>query len=119
ARPATYVYASESSASAVLDGLRAGRLFSSAGQRLDLWLEGPSQQPVLVGERAPAAHSWRARIDVEPGDGYTTRLVFHRRGQLEVLPSGAMVAGPGWVYAEVVDGSAGSPLAVTAPIWMV
>ena len=119
ARPATYVYASESSASAVLDGLRAGRLFSSAGQRLDLWLEGPSQQPVLVGERAPAAHSWRARIDVEPGDGYTTRLVFNRRGQIQLLPSGAMVAGPGWVYAEVVDGSEGSPRAVTAPIWMV
>jgi hypothetical protein len=62
ARPktATYVYARERSASAVLDALRERRVFASSGPRLDFWLENDGGVG-FVGSRVSGGN-WTPRV---------------------------------------------------------
>jgi hypothetical protein len=60
-KTATYVYARERSAAAVLDALRQRRVFASQGRRLDFWLEREASV-VLVGGRA-SGRNWTPRVE--------------------------------------------------------
>lgn len=97
-RAATYVYAREHSSEAVMDALRAKRVFASEGERLDFWLENSLGDVALVGERV-TGEGWLARSepegqiqDVAVGDGRCT-------------------------YAELRDAQ-GKLQAISAPIWI-
>jgi hypothetical protein len=100
ARPkiATYVYAHERSASAVLDALRERRVFASSGPRLDFWLENHAGL-VLMGGRASGS-DWTPRVDT----GAVVK---------EVCVTGGRRA----VYAERRDAH-GRLEAISAPIWI-
>jgi hypothetical protein len=100
ARPkaATYVYARERSAAAVLDALRQGRVFASQRARLDLWLEGDGEV-ALVGSQVSKG-KWTPRIV----QGANVK---------EVAVGSSMRA----VYAERRDAQ-GRLEAVSAPIWI-
>jgi len=64
-KTATYVYARDRSRAGVLDALRAGRVFTSAGARLDFWLEDGAGTIALVGSRV-APSDWTPRVSA-PG----------------------------------------------------
>jgi hypothetical protein len=100
-RAATFVYTREPSAEGVLDGLRRGRLFASAGPRLDLWLECGSR--TALGGQTVAADAWTPYADAEDGQTPRIRELRLDRGRC--------------VYAEV-RGVDGGLLAVSAPIWI-
>jgi predicted metal-dependent phosphoesterase TrpH len=102
-RAATYVYVRERTAAAVLDGLRARRLYASAGPRLDVWLESASGT-ALAGETVAAAADWRPRA----------------RTDAPIVPElrELGVANGRCVYAEA-RAADGALLAVSAPIWIV
>jgi hypothetical protein len=97
-KAATYVYARERSAAAVLDALRKRRLFASRGERLDFWLER-DDDIVFVGGRA-SARNWIPRVE-----------------------SGAIIKDvntPGGGYAQYAErrDAQGRLEAVSAPIWI-
>ena len=48
-KPATYVYVVDSSPAGIVQALREGRVFASAGPRLDFWLQNGAGEIALVG----------------------------------------------------------------------
>jgi PHP domain-containing protein len=97
-RAATYVYARERTAEAVMDGLRAKRVFASEGEPLEFWLENGRGDIALVGEHVsgdgwqPCSEPTSQVHDVTVGDGRC-------------------------MYAELRDAQ-GKLQAISAPIWI-
>jgi hypothetical protein len=100
ARPkiATHVYARQRSADGVLEALRARRLFASAGERLDFWLERENGEVVLGGGRA-CGERWTPRVG-EPGEVREFEVGSGR-----------------CLYAEMRDAQ-GTLVGTSAPIWI-
>jgi PHP domain len=73
-KTATYVYASERSPAAVLEALRGGRVFASAGPRLDFWLENGAGNIALVGSHVTPGH-WTPRLS---GPGFVREVELGR-----------------------------------------
>ena len=97
-RAATYVFASEHSSDAVMDGLRAKRVFASEGPRLDFWLEHSDGRVALVGEHV-TGEGWQPCS--EPASQFEEVATGHGR----------------CVYAELRDGES-QLQAISAPIWI-
>jgi hypothetical protein len=96
-RIATHVYVRERSTRGVLEALRARRLFSSRGGRLDFWLAGPRGEIALVGERTA-------------GSGWTPRVCSDGEITIHEVDDRA-------VYAEKRDAH-GVLVGASAPIWI-
>lgn len=97
AKVAAHVYVRERSTEGVLEALRARRLFSSRGGRIDCWLEAPDGTVVLAGEHASGTR-WRARAC---GEGHLSIKEVDGRA----------------VYAEKRDAH-GVLVGASAPIWI-
>jgi hypothetical protein len=98
-KPATYVYARDRSPAAVIDALRAGRVFASSGPRLDFWLEDRSGAIATLGSHVSGS-DWTPRL-LGPG------LV----GEVE------LAAGGRCLYAERRDANQRLE-AISASIWI-
>jgi hypothetical protein len=98
-RAATYVFARERTADAVLDGLRQRRIFASEAARLDFWLEEADGRTALVGETV-SGDGWQPRTE-PAADVRTVELGSARR----------------CLYAEIRDAQARLE-AISAPIWI-
>lgn len=98
ARPriATHVYVRERSTEAVLEALRARRLFASQGEPVGFWLETSDGRTVLAGERVQGT-AWTAHV---ADDRLAIRAVGRR-----------------CVYAERREPQ-GALVAISAPIWI-
>jgi hypothetical protein len=99
-KAATYVYVRERTPAAVLDALRARRLFSSAGPRLDFWLEDGAGNVALAGSRVASTSDWTPRVS---GPGHVREV--------------ALAAGGRCLFAERRDGDQGLE-AISASIWI-
>jgi PHP domain-containing protein len=94
ARAATYVYVRERTPEAVLEALRAGRVFSSEEVRLDFWLEHTANgRTALVGEEV-ARGDWEprtepaaevCRLDLNDGRRCLYATVRDAEGRLQAL----------------------------------
>lgn len=123
-RAATYVYARERSTAAVLEGLRARRLYASTGPRLDVWLEGADGAVALAGGAVTASDGWRVRAALAGAavsEALQVRLVAAPLGGAPFpLADGDLLAPDRAVrvYAEAVEPSPNGELlrALTAPI---
>jgi hypothetical protein len=98
-RTATFVYANERSAAGVLDALRQRRLFASAGQALDFWLENEHGDVALAGSRVSAGQ-WTPHA-----------------AESDSVQTVALARGGACMYAER-RGVHGRLEAISAPIWI-
>lgn len=73
-RPSTYVYVRERTASAILEALRYGRLFSSNGTRLDFWLDHTDGSTTLVGSASDARFAAKGR-EITPRVSFDAAMV--------------------------------------------
>ncbi|MHB8618667.1 MAG: CehA/McbA family metallohydrolase, partial [Chloroflexota bacterium] len=147
-RPATYVYSGGAGTTSIVQALAAGRLFASAGPRLDFWLEEEAdgatvtRARAIAGQVAGAGRRWRPRFDVAGLDAPAGLRVLLRglfpsappAGERAVVPTDlgpdGFVADLRWADPLPATGehllcvyaeartADGTLQAVTAPIWM-